>query len=42
LIDFFRRYLLNTPESEYESQHSVRLMFGNGLRPEIWTDFVQR
>ncbi len=42
LIDFFRRYLLNTPKSEYESQHSVRLMFGNGLRPEIWTDFVQR
>ena len=36
------RYLLNTPESEYESQHSVRLMFGNGLRPEIWTDFVER
>jgi hypothetical protein len=42
LIDFFLRYLLNTPESEYESQHCVRLMFGNGLRPEIWTDFVQR
>ncbi|XP_023329888.1 long-chain fatty acid transport protein 4 [Eurytemora carolleeae] len=36
------RYLLNTPESEYESQHSVRLMFGNGLRPEIWQDFVNR
>lgn len=36
------RYLLNTPESEYESQHAVRLMFGNGLRPEIWTDFTER
>jgi len=36
------RYLLNTPESEYESVHSVRLMFGNGLRPEIWTDFTHR
>jgi len=36
------RYLLNTPECEYESQHSVRLMFGNGLRPDIWQDFTQR
>jgi len=36
------RYLLNTPESEFESQHSVRLMFGNGLRPEIWAEFTHR
>jgi len=36
------RYLLNTPECEQEVQHKVRLMFGNGLRPEIWEDFIQR
>ena len=42
LSHFIFRYLLNTPESEYESIHSVRLMFGNGLRPEIWTDFTHR
>lgn len=36
------RYLLNTPECEEEEQHSVRLMFGNGLRPQIWEEFVNR
>jgi len=36
------RYLLNTPECEQEGQHRVRLMFGNGLRPEIWEDFIHR
>ena len=36
------RYLLNTPECEDEKRHKVRLMFGNGLRPQIWREFVQR
>jgi len=36
------RYLLNTPNCEQEKLHKVRLMFGNGLRPEIWEDFVKR
>ena len=36
------RYLLNTPECNEETQHRVRLMFGNGLRPQIWTAFVNR
>lgn len=36
------RYLLNTPECPEERQHKVRLMFGNGLRPQIWEKFVQR
>jgi len=36
------RYLLGSPECEEESRHSVRLMFGNGLRPDIWEDFVER
>ena len=36
------RYLLATPECPEEKQHRVRIMFGNGLRPQIWTKFVQR
>jgi solute carrier family 27 fatty acid transporter 1/4 len=36
------RYLLNTPECPEERQHKVRLMFGNGLRPQIWEKFVKR
>jgi len=36
------RYLYSTPESPYEKQHSVRMMFGNGLRPQIWQQFVDR
>ena len=36
------RYLYATPESPYEKQHSVRMMFGNGLRPQIWQQFVDR
>jgi len=30
------RYLVNQPESEAETQHRIRLAFGNGLRPDIW------
>jgi len=36
------RYLLNSPTCEQEVQHKVRLMFGNGLRSEIWRDFINR
>jgi citronellyl-CoA synthetase len=36
------RYLLALPETKQDRQHSVRLMFGNGLRPNIWTAFKQR
>merc|ERR1711899_680247 len=36
------RYLLNTKECPEEKQHRVRLMFGNGLRPQIWETFTQR
>ena len=36
------RFLLNTPQCEQEVQHKVRLMFGNGFRPEVWEDFIQR
>ncbi|XP_014241638.1 long-chain fatty acid transport protein 1-like [Cimex lectularius] len=36
------RYILCTPESEVDCAHSVRLMFGNGLRAEVWEQFVKR
>ncbi|XP_067662687.1 long-chain fatty acid transport protein 4-like [Haliotis asinina] len=36
------RYLLLQPFRPEETQHKVRLMFGNGLRPQIWADFQKR
>lgn len=36
------RYLLNQPPSPNDQNHSVRVICGNGLRPEIWDDFKQR
>ena len=36
------RYLLAQPESPYDKTHSLRLLFGNGLRPNIWREFVTR
>ena len=36
------RYLLSRPASQGDRQHHVRLMVGNGLRPELWDAFQQR
>uniref|UniRef100_A0A8C8RUJ3 long-chain-fatty-acid--CoA ligase n=1 Tax=Pelusios castaneus TaxID=367368 RepID=A0A8C8RUJ3_9SAUR len=36
------RYLCNTPKRENERDHSVRLAVGNGLRVEVWKEFLQR
>lgn len=36
------RYLLNQPEKSTDRDNSVRLMVGNGLRPEIWKEFTDR
>jgi len=33
------RYLLKQPAN---TRHQVRLMFGNGVRAEVWTDFTSR
>jgi fatty-acyl-CoA synthase len=30
------RYLLNQPEQPGERTHTLRMAFGNGLRPEVW------
>lgn len=36
------RYLLNRPASPQDRDHQVRVVVGNGLRPEIWDAFQQR
>lgn len=36
------RYLLAVPPSEEDTAHKVRLMYGNGLRPQIWKHFAER
>ncbi|PGH01255.1 hypothetical protein AJ80_09039 [Polytolypa hystricis UAMH7299] len=37
------RYLLNAPPSRYERDHpKLRLMYGNGLRPDVWQRFRER
>jgi len=36
------RYLLNRPASSTDRIHDVRLMVGNGLRPELWVAFQER
>ncbi|ETN57977.1 AMP dependent ligase [Anopheles darlingi] len=36
------RYILATPVSATDKAHKVRLIFGNGLRPQIWPQFVSR
>ena len=36
------RYLLNQPEHMDDQNHEIRLILGNGLRPEIWDDFENR
>jgi len=36
------RYLLAQPPSETDQRHPLRMMIGNGLRPEVWRAFVER
>lgn len=36
------RYLLNQPPKPTDRAHQVRLIAGNGLRPEIWDEFTKR
>ncbi len=36
------RYLLGAPPSPLERGHKVRVITGNGLRPEIWREFQRR
>ncbi len=36
------RYLLNQPPKGTDRAHRVRVICGNGLRPEIWDEFTRR
>ncbi|XP_057302063.1 long-chain fatty acid transport protein 1-like isoform X2 [Hydractinia symbiolongicarpus] len=36
------RYLLAQPPSKYDRAHRIRLAIGNGLRPQIWSEFKNR
>ncbi|WP_407686226.1 long-chain-acyl-CoA synthetase FadD6 [Mycobacterium sp. HUMS_1102779] len=36
------RYLLNQPPKPTDRAHNVRVIAGNGLRPEIWDEFTKR
>jgi len=36
------RYLLANPPSPLDKQHNVKVMFGNGMRPDVWHRFVER
>ena len=36
------RYLLNAPPGPQDRAHKIRLICGNGLRPDVWTPFVSR
>jgi fatty-acyl-CoA synthase len=33
------RYLLLAKQSPAEKQHRLRIAVGNGMRPDIWSDF---
>jgi len=36
------RYLLATPEGEFDRKHFVEVASGNGMRPEVWDKFKTR
>ncbi|KAF1963021.1 fatty acid transporter-like protein [Byssothecium circinans] len=36
------RYLLANPPSDLDRKHNVKVMFGNGMRPDVWHRFVER
>lgn len=36
------RYLLNQPAKDTDRAHKIRVIAGNGLRPEIWEEFTRR
>lgn len=36
------RYLLSTRPSAHDTQHKIRIAFGNGLRPDVWQQFKDR
>ncbi|KAM9352654.1 long-chain fatty acid transport protein 2 [Symphorus nematophorus] len=36
------RYLCNTPKKDNEKNHKVKIAIGNGVRTDVWTEFLNR
>ncbi|KAG8440361.1 hypothetical protein GDO86_006203 [Hymenochirus boettgeri] len=36
------RYLCNTPKKDNDKDHKVRIALGNGIRADVWKEFVHR
>ncbi|XP_072401319.1 long-chain fatty acid transport protein 4-like isoform X2 [Diabrotica undecimpunctata] len=36
------RYILAVSPSDKDKNHNIRMIYGNGLRPQIWREFVDR
>lgn len=36
------RYLCNAPQKKNDREHCVKMAFGNGCRPEVWKEFLDR
>ncbi|NWV13026.1 S27A2 synthetase, partial [Ptilonorhynchus violaceus] len=36
------RYLCNTPKCANDREHGVRMALGNGMRAEVWKEFLRR
>ncbi|XP_075064028.1 long-chain fatty acid transport protein 2 [Mixophyes fleayi] len=36
------RYLCNVPKSDDDASHNVRMAIGNGLRTDVWSEFLRR
>uniref|UniRef100_H2LDK3 long-chain-fatty-acid--CoA ligase n=1 Tax=Oryzias latipes TaxID=8090 RepID=H2LDK3_ORYLA len=36
------RYLCSTPKKDNDKEHKVRLAIGNGIRAEVWREFLNR
>ncbi|XP_066524592.1 long-chain fatty acid transport protein 2-like [Hoplias malabaricus] len=36
------RYLCNTPKKDNDKDHKVRIAIGNGLRADVWNEFLKR
>ncbi|GAN03847.1 acyl-CoA synthetase [Mucor ambiguus] len=41
-IGEFCRYLLSQPHHPQERNHNVKLVYGNGMRPDVWERFRER
>lgn len=41
-IGEFCRYLLSAPPHPEERNHKIRMIYGNGMRPDVWEKFRER